>query len=158
MGANTNANPAGLTNNTNYYWQVQALNDNGATEANSGSWWRFQTAPAPPAAFSKSNPANGATGQSTAAVLNWSASSGADSYEYCIDNSNNNVCDDSWKNVGSNTGAQLSDLSVLTDYYWQVRASNGGGTTAADNGSWWNFTTSAFSEVLLEDGFESILP
>jgi hypothetical protein len=157
-GANTSANPAGLTNNTNYYWQVRAINDNGAAEANSGSWWRFGTVPAPPTAFGKSNPADGATGRSTAAILSWSASTGAASYEYCIDNSNNDACNDSWKSAGANTSAEPSGLSVLTGYYWQVRASNGGGTTEADNGNWWNFTTSAVSEVLLIDGFESTLP
>jgi len=158
VGANTNANPAGLANNTNYYWQVRAVNDNGATEANGGSWWSFQTAPAPPADFSKNSPANGATGQSTASVLSWSASLGAEAYEYCIDNSNNNACDDSWESVGTETSVEPGGLSVLTDYYWQVRASNGGGSTEANSGTWWNFTTSAFSEVLFEDSFESPPP
>jgi plastocyanin len=115
-GANTSANPAGLTNNTNYYWQVRAINDNGAAEANSGSWWRFGTVPAPPTAFGKSNPADGATGRSTAAILSWSASTGAASYEYCIDNSNNDACNDSWKSAGANTSAEPSGLSVHTGY------------------------------------------
>lgn len=157
-GANTSANLSGLDNDNNYYWQVRAMNDSGVTEANGGSWWRFRTKPAPPADFSKSSPPNGAADQSTESTLSWSASSGAEEYEYCIDNSNNNSCDDSWNSVGTATSAAPSGLSVLTDYYWQVRATNGGGTKEANSGIWWNFRTSAFSEILFEDGFESNSP
>lgn len=158
VGENTKANLAGLSNDTNYFWQVRAINTVGIEEANSGSWWRFRTVVGAPMAFNKANPANGATDQSTAALLSWSDSAGADRYEYCIDNSNDNVCNDSWKSVGVSTSAHPGGLSVLTDYYWQVRAINGGGGTEANNGTWWKFSTSAVSEKVFADGFESIPP
>jgi hypothetical protein len=100
-------------------------------------------AAAAPGAFGKSSPANGATGQSTSPTLSWSASSGAASYEYCIDTSNNNSCNTSWVSAGSNTSVALSGLANLQPHYWQVRAVNAGGTTyaQASAASFWSFTT-----------------
>ena len=38
--------------------------------------------------------------------------------------------------------ARCSEVSrSLTTYYWQIRARNAGGTTEADSGTWWTFTT-----------------
>jgi len=93
-----------------------------------------------PGAFSKSSPTNGATGQPTSLTLSWQTSSGATSYEYCYDTTNNSTCDGSWTSTGGNTSASISGLSSGTTYYWQVRARNAAGTTDADSGTWWNFT------------------
>jgi hypothetical protein len=41
----------------------------------------------------------------------------------------------------SGTSYNLSGLSLGTTYWWQVRAINANGETAADNGIWWQFTT-----------------
>ena len=114
--------------------------------------------PEPPVAFGKSSPADEATDQSTISTLSWTASSGASSYEYCIDTAKNNTCDGEWIPVGTNTSAVPDELSVLTTYYWQVRASNPGGTTEADGDAWWNFSTSEFAEGVFDDGFESTAP
>jgi len=157
-GTNTSASPAGLSNGADYFWQARALNAGGTTEANGGSWWRFGTIVDPPAGFGKSSPADNVTGQSTATTLNWSASTGATGYEYCIDTTDNDTCNASWISTGADTNANLKGLSVLTDFYWQVRATNGGGTTEANSGAWWNFRTSAINEVIFEDGFESTSP
>ena len=56
---------SGLAPGTNYYWQVQATNAAGDTVANGGAWWTFatQAGATPPAAFSKTSPANGARNQ-----------------------------------------------------------------------------------------------
>jgi len=40
---NTNASPAGLSQDTEYFWQARALSTGGTTEANSGSWWSLRT-------------------------------------------------------------------------------------------------------------------
>jgi hypothetical protein len=47
-----------------------------------------------------------------------------------------------WTDVGEDTSVDLSDLdTAATAYHWQVRAVNTGGTTEADSGAWWSFTT-----------------
>ncbi len=116
------------------------MNGQGTTQADGGTWWQFTTGSLP-GAFGKIAPANGATGQPTSLSLSWGTSSDATSYEYCIDTSVNGACNASWINVGNVTSAALSGLGEGTTYSWQVRAVNGQGTTQADGGTWWQFTT-----------------
>ncbi|MBE0683455.1 MAG: metallophosphoesterase, partial [Anaerolineales bacterium] len=85
----------------------------------------------PPAAFNKSAPTNGTTNQSTSPTLSWAASTGATSYEYCYDTSNDNACS-TWASNGTATSKALSGLNAATTYYWHVRAVNTVGTTYAD--------------------------
>ena len=106
------------------------------------------------AEFSKNSPANGATGLSTTTSLSWSESAGATDYEYCINTTDNDSCDTFWTSSGTNTIASPAGLSQGTEYFWQTRATNAGGTTEANSGSWWSFRTSALTEVIFEDGFE----
>jgi hypothetical protein len=140
----TDATLSGLANGTTYYWQVRAVNAGGTTYANGASpaFWSFTTSVTPPAAFGKSSPVSGATNQSTSPTLTWGASSGATSYEYCYDNTNDNSCS-AWTNNGLSTSKSLSGLSGNTTYYWHVRAVNSGGTTYADGTgtAFWSFTT-----------------
>lgn len=96
-----------------------------------------------PGAFSKTSPADGATGQALGVVLSWGSSSAAASYEYCIDTTNNSACDSSWTSTGSATSHSPGGLVFDTAYYWQVRAKNVRGTTGANGGSWYSFRTSA---------------
>jgi hypothetical protein len=97
----------------------------------------------PPGGFNKIAPANGATGQPANPTLSWGASSGATSYEYCYDTTNDNACT-TWTSSGASTSVGLSGLTPAT-YYWQVRANNTGGTTLADGGAWWTFTSTGSS-------------
>jgi CSLREA domain-containing protein len=95
-----------------------------------------------PGAFEKTSPDNGATGILTNPTLTWEDSTGATSYEYCYDTTNDNVCS-SWVSTGMDTSIGLSDLSLNTSYFWQVIANNAFGSTYA-NGSqtaFWSFTT-----------------
>ena len=164
VGSNTSVGLSGLSNGTTYYWQVRARNATGTRDANGGTWWSFTTQVALPGTFSKISPTNGATGQPTNPMLSWGSSSGAASYEFCVDTINNNVCDGSWTSVGNNNTVSLGGLSNGTTYYWQVRARNAAGTTEANNGTWWSFTI--FAENIaptlsgLEDQFfdQSYLP
>ncbi len=93
-----------------------------------------------PGSFNKTAPANGAAGQSSSPTLSWGSSSGAAGYEYCIGTS---ACSagSTWTSTTLNTSVPLSGLAVNTTYYWQVRANNPGGTTYADGGTGWSFTT-----------------
>jgi hypothetical protein len=149
VGAALSAALSGLAPSTSYYWQVEAQTALGRTPANGGLWWVFTTE-GPSIDFTKLLPANGAITQSLNPTLTWQASSGADSYRYCLDTTNNNSCDTSWNFVGTALSAPISGLVESTTYFWQVEAENGA-ATQANGGTWWAFTTgrrpSAFSKI-----------
>jgi len=140
-GSSTGAALGGLANGTTYFWQVRATNAGGTTYGDGGTWWSFDTVAAGPGPFGKTAPANPSY-QPLSPALAWQASSGALSYEYCFDMSDNSACDAAWISTGSGTGAALSGLGNNKTYYWQVRATDGDGrTTEADGGTWFRFTS-----------------
>jgi hypothetical protein len=94
-----------------------------------------------PALFNKTSPANSATDQPLDPTLTWVSRSGATSYEYCYDTVKDTKCNTSWVDNGISTRVALSGLGYGTTYYWQVRAINSFGTTYANGGAWWRFTT-----------------
>ncbi len=118
----------GALNGYSRITEVEAYGDSGSSVV----------APGP---LAKSSPANGAASQSVNPTLGWGTSSGATSYEYCVDSTNNNICDGNWT-ATSGTSAVPGGLNSGTTYFWQVRARNSAGTTDADVGAWWSFTTS----------------
>jgi uncharacterized repeat protein (TIGR01451 family) len=132
-----------------YWWQVRAYNNLTATRtlANNGVEFYFVTVgnPPGPGGFSKDAPLNGAFNLPTATLaLRWFAAAGAASYEVCAGtavNSCNALPGNAWLNVGSARVYTLTNLQPGTTYFWQVRAINSGGTTAANGGAWWQFTT-----------------
>lgn len=141
VGTATSATVNGLAAGTTYYWQVRANNSFGTTTANGGTMWSFSvTSVAAPGAFNKRSPTNGTTNVQTSTTLRWYASSGAASYRVCIDTTNNNSCDGTWTTI-SGLQATASGLARRTTYYWQVQAVNAGGSTDANSGTWWRFTT-----------------
>jgi subtilisin family serine protease len=140
VGTATSAVQSGLTANTTYYWQVRSVNAVGTTAANGGTWWSFRTR-ALPGAFNKIGPASGASGVALSVTLTWGVSAGASSYEYCRDTTNDAACSGAWTSAGTATSAVQSGLAPGTTYYWQVRATNVMGTTAANGATWWSFTT-----------------
>jgi hypothetical protein len=144
-GASTSVGLSGLTAGITYYWHVRAVNGGGTTYANGAAtaFWSFTTGTMP-GAFAKSSPANGATGQALTPTVSWGTSTGATSYDYCYDTSNDNACS-GWTSVGASTSAGLSGLTPGTTYYWQARANNGAGATYANGAatSFWSFTTIA---------------
>ena len=142
-GTATSKALSGLASNTTYYWHVRAANGSGTTYSNGSStaFWSFHTATtgSPPAAFSKTFPANGALNRPANFTLTWGTSAGASSYDYCVDNINDNICNTSWVSSGASTSAALSGLTSAK-YFWQVRAKNATGNTIANGGTWWAFT------------------
>jgi len=98
----------------------------------------------PPGPFLKVSPGSGATGQPTNPTLTWGTSTGAASYEYCIDTTNDNACG-TWTSSGTNTSVALTGVPYNTTHYWHVRANSAGGTTYADASptAFWSFTTLA---------------
>lgn len=75
-------------------------------------------------------------------TLSWEPSS-APNYEYCVDTTEDVICDTGWISVGSATSVTLKNLHYETTYFWQVRAFNSYGVVEADGGTWGSFTTAA---------------
>lgn len=155
VGTATEAVLTGLEMATTYFWQVRATIGGETAYADGGAWWVFTTG-GPPGAFGKVRPADGATGLPPGSPAVWGPASGADSYEYCYDTVEDGVCNGSWSAAGTATSGALSGLDLGTTYYWQVRATNAFGTTYADGGTWWPFTTgsppAAFGKGYPADG------
>ena len=95
-----------------------------------------------PGTFGKSAPASLASVSGSSVTLQWGAGSGATSYEYCYDTTNDSSCTN-WISTGSATSATISGLAASTSFYWEVRATNATGTTYADGGAYWTFATLA---------------
>ena len=143
-GTLTTIKTATLLANTRYEWQVRSVSPVGTTVANAAVAWTFTTsggAAAVPAAFALTAPANNAIGLSKSPGLSWQASVGATSYQYCVDTVNDNLCGGTWVSTGTARTVKLSGLISKVKYYWLVRAVNTGGTTSANAGTWWAFTT-----------------
>ena len=109
-GATTNAALSGLTAGTTYYWQVRATNPNPSETYADGGWWTFTTRVAPPGAFAKTGPLNLSPTPPDSATLTWEASSGATSYEFCIDTTNGSTCNgiEVWPSTGLGRSAALT--------------------------------------------------
>lgn len=131
-----------------YYWQVRAKNSYGNTLANAGTWWSF-TVPPGPAPFVKTSPLYGAMSPLEGTVLRWGTTTPVDEYEYCVDTTNNNLCDTEWISTGTNTQIGI-DIPAEGKYFWQVRAVKGITTTYANGGSWWQFLAVQISPAINE--------
>lgn len=130
-----------LSNNTLYYWRVNATNASGT-----GPWslvWHFTTiitAPiAPPQLIS---PPNGAIGIISTPTLDWNDVFNATGYKVQLSSDStftiNNILIDS-NTVISQLTVPVGRLSSTTKYFWRARGFNIGG-----NGPWsltWNFIT-----------------
>jgi hypothetical protein len=140
VGNQLTATFQGLADNWTYYWQVRAINTQADTQANAG-WWSFKVQNLPPAAFNKAGPQPGSVEQNYQVALSWESSLQANSYRYCYDTSNNDVCNTGWTSTGNQSTAIIPDrLAYNTTYYWQVQAINETGTAEAADG-WRSFHT-----------------
>jgi hypothetical protein len=153
-GIATTATPS-LSTGTTYYWQVRAVAGAATTDANNGSWWSFTTDTPWPGSFGKILPANGASGVAINASLSWGTSAAATSYQYCFDTTHNGTCNATWISTGSSTSVTVS-LAADTTYSWQVRAVNTTGTTGANAGSWFSFSTGAAPSIATEPQSETV--
>jgi hypothetical protein len=135
--------PAGrLSNSMPYYWRVNATNAGGTS-----AWsavWGFTTVVALPPAPTLISPAN-QTSPTVARPITfkWNPSTGATSYQLQVSTSRTTWSGSSLKLNQSNITTTSYTESVLarnTTYYWRVRASNTGGTSAYS--SVWTFRTS----------------
>jgi hypothetical protein len=129
-GTKSTCTTGSLTANTCDADERLTLNNTAPIVAN------FRQAIVAPAAFGKTAPANGATNQPGSMTLTWQTAAGATSYAWCLDTSQNGVCDGAWTSAGNAVSAAVSGLAAGATYEWQVRATNATGTTFANSGPW----------------------
>ncbi len=128
-----------LSNNTTYYWRVNATNNAGTGPYS--QVWRFHTVISPPvAAPTLLAPPNGSTNQLLTLTLDWNDVFGITGYKLLISTDslfNSTLLDTTITPSQFSVPAGL--LSGSSVYYWRVRGFNVGGF-----GPWsvtWRFTT-----------------
>ncbi len=137
------SDPFSITLNTSAllpgYNQIDATAIDTVGNTTTKSFWLNHNDPV----FSKTSPANTASGVATTLSVSWGTSKGATSYDLCLDATNDGLCTTSWTSMGLSTGATISNLSPGATYYWHVRANNAGGITYSNASStaFWSFTT-----------------
>jgi hypothetical protein len=120
-----------LSPTTTYYWRVRSTNGCGGSSAWSAVSSFTTRGCATLAAPTLSSPANGATGVSTAAALDWTDVTGASGYEVQVATSSAFTTI-----VASNSSLTASAwtvspaLSANTTYYWRARAKDSCGVSA----------------------------
>jgi VCBS repeat-containing protein len=151
----------GLSFETTYTWQVRAENEAGYTYANGENGeWTFSTQDRP-GAFGKVTPSAGQAGLGETLTLTWLASLRAEYYEYCYQLHSSGACSNgnNWIRADG-LSVQISGLSLLKTYQWQVRAVNVVTSTDADEGAFWTYYTmdspAAFAKVSPPDNELSV--
>jgi hypothetical protein len=137
-----------LTNNTTYYWRVNAKNAAGTSAFSAAS--SFTTVVAPPSAPTLASPANNATNVQLTTTLSWNAATGATGYHLqvsTLSSFTSTVVDDS---TLTTTSRSVTSLALNTTYYWRVHAMNAGGSSAYSAAR--NFKTTPTTAVEKLDG------
>jgi RHS repeat-associated protein len=127
----TNRSVTGLTAGTTYYYRVRAINAGGLASANSGTITAATAIPVPatPAATSATSVAT------TSFTANWTAVTGATSYQLDVSQvSNFSTYVSGFQNLSvTTTTRSVTGLTAGTTYYYRVRAVNSSGTSANSN-------------------------
>jgi len=128
---------------TNYWWQVQASSDSGATYGPLTPTWTFQTGSGP---FSRVPmvlyPANGATGVPMNPTLTWTAPSDANYYKLTFTSGTTTY-------YYLSTASQTLSLTAGTDYWWQVQASSDLGASYGPQTQTVHFTIWSYATAIL---------
>jgi len=134
-----------LTNSTQYFWRIIAINPAGSRTATSApfSFTTLAPPPSPPGPFTLTAPGNLATGVPRIPTFTWGAASGAVSYTIQVSTSNTFATFVVNQSSVSTTSFRCPVLlGSSTVYYWQVIAVNIGGPTLA-TGAPFSFTTAS---------------
>jgi len=131
--------PGQMANNTDHFWRIDEINDNGTT---TGAVWRFKTLGAPPQ-VANPVPADGAVNQAVAVTLSWNLATSATSYDVYFGTVQGDVAAATTASVlfkGNQTGVTFNPTGVMasTTYYWRVDSKNAADTTT---GAVFSFTT-----------------
>ncbi|MDP2301650.1 MAG: T9SS type A sorting domain-containing protein, partial [Ignavibacteria bacterium] len=115
----------GLDYLTNYFWRVKSKNEAGW--GNFTNWNKFTTIIEKPEIPNLATPLNGANGLVQPVTLTWNSSLRSEKYELEVSTDllfGTIVFSDT---TLTDTSKTLPELSILSTYYWRVRAKNIGG-------------------------------
>jgi len=139
--------PGVLAYNTNYYWRIDTINNDGMTK---GNVWQFSTASEDTEQLSKPQtpyPSNGSKGVGINIKPSWSESTGAVSYiVYFGIDSTPDVSE--FKGENLTTIYETDMLKFNTTYYWRVDARN---SDEIIKGDVWHFTTGSSEQGTVND-------
>ena len=136
----TTYDPGTMNGNTQYYWQIVAWDNHGATAA--GPIWDFTTENNPPYTPSNPSPVNHATDVDINANLYWSGGDPdpGDTVTYDVYfEANDPTPDVLVSNNQPGTTYDPGTMDYNTHYYWQIVAWDNHG--ASTTGPVWDFTT-----------------
>jgi hypothetical protein len=137
----TTYDPGTMDPNTDYYWQIVAEDNHGATTT--GPIWLFTTENNPPYTPSDPDPEDGETGVDVTAVLSWSGGDPdpGDTVTYDVYFEEDDPTPDELVSEGQSgtTYDPPGNLAYGTTYYWQIVAEDNHGATTT--GPIWHFTT-----------------
>jgi hypothetical protein len=127
-----------LLADTKHYWHVNATGPGG--QGNYSTTWNFTTVPASPPVPTLEYPTNGQTLVPLNVTFQWTDSPGAETYQIQVSTNltfSSLVIDEivPISEFPTSTGILIGN----TVYYWRVRATNSGGSSAYTGA--WNFTT-----------------
>ncbi len=136
--ASLSINYGGLAAHQNYYWRVKAKD--GGSESSWSSVWQFTTGSsgATLAAPNLSAPANGSSDVGQSGSLSWQSVSSATKYCVQLSLSTSFTTTVLYKETTA-LSISYSGLSPHQNYYWRVKAKDGGGESPWS--TVWNFTT-----------------
>jgi hypothetical protein len=128
-----------LHHNNTFWWRVRAHNEIGwGPFSMTRSFFVYQEIPSAPQLL---DPPDGTVGVSTAPVLDWDSSVGAESYALQVsDRPDFSIVVVDQAEIDS-TSFRVTDLQNATTYYWRVGAANDLGTSEWSDV--WDFTTLA---------------
>ncbi|MCX6134382.1 MAG: YCF48-related protein [Ignavibacteriales bacterium] len=127
---------ASLSTETQYYWRVAAYDNDGIS--NWSEVWSFKTKSLTPSAPLLCGPVNNSTGTPSNVTLYWNRVEDATSYRMQISTLQSFASTFIDQTV-SDTSYLANGLSASTEYFWHVRASVGGMSSAYS--TTWKFTT-----------------
>ncbi len=147
LGASTWTVSPALNASTTYYWRVRTASSCGGTSAWSSARSFTTVGCTTLAAPTLSSPANGATGVSASAALDWSDVTGAATYDVQVatDSAFTNVVR-SGTSLAASAWTVSPALSTNTTYYWRARAANSCGAGAYSSAR--SFTTANVCTLL----------